>query len=155
MLTGREPINWRGVVGPTPGGVPPSPQPLTHPATDPGPFWRRGLPLWAAVENGNGYGTWTLRLRSNALAHYPMRAGVGAGLADLSLRDETRRVFLSGCLDPRAPLPRTESTHDFSGLIAGACLCAKRGPPLDHPGAPSRRGRRIRGLRECRPTSDL
>src|SRR5215468_984997 len=29
-------------------------------------------------------------------AHYPMRAGVGAGLADLSLRDETRRIFLSG-----------------------------------------------------------
>jgi hypothetical protein len=34
-----------------PGGVPPSPQPLTHPARDPGPFWRRGLPLWNFVEN--------------------------------------------------------------------------------------------------------
>ena len=48
------------------------------------------------MENGNGYGTWTLRLRLNALAHYPMRAGVGAGLADLSLRDETRRIFFFG-----------------------------------------------------------
>src|SRR5262249_33054718 len=88
------------VEGIAPGGVPPSPQPLTHPAIDPGPFWRRGLPLWAAVENGNGHGTRTLRLRLNALAHYPMRAGVGAGLAGLSLRDETRRVFfirILGC----------------------------------------------------------
>ena len=48
------------------------------------------------MENGNGYGTWTLPLRLNALAHYPTRAGVGAGLADLSLRDQTRRVFLAG-----------------------------------------------------------
>jgi hypothetical protein len=39
----------------------------------------------------------------NALARYPMRAGVGAGLADLSLRDETRRVPFS---IPRRNLPR-------------------------------------------------
>ena len=57
--------------------------------------------------------------------------------------------------DPRVPRPRAESRHDLSGVIAGAGLCAKPGPPPDHPGAPSRRGRRIRGLRECRPTGDL
>lgn len=34
-----------------PGGVPPSPQPLTHPARDPGPHRRRGLPLWTVVHN--------------------------------------------------------------------------------------------------------
>ena len=32
-----------GIDQPTPGGVPPSPQPLTHPATDPGPLGRQGL----------------------------------------------------------------------------------------------------------------
>jgi hypothetical protein len=50
--------------------------------------------LAAVVENGTGNGTRAHRLRLNALARYPMRAGVGAGLADLSLRDETRRVSL-------------------------------------------------------------
>ncbi len=35
---------------PTPGGVPPSPQPLTHPATDPGPFGRRGLLFWCGIQ---------------------------------------------------------------------------------------------------------
>jgi len=40
---GQEPGAGPCVEHPTPGGVPPSPQPLTHPATDPGPFGRRGL----------------------------------------------------------------------------------------------------------------
>ena len=61
--------------------------------------------MWAVVENGNGNGTRARRLRLNALARYPMRAGVGAGLADLSLRDETRRVPFSIC---RHKLPRAE-----------------------------------------------
>jgi hypothetical protein len=39
-----------GVVHPTPGGVPPSPQPLTHPAKDPGPHRAPGSSfLWGAV----------------------------------------------------------------------------------------------------------
>jgi len=41
---GPEPWRRVGVEQPTPGGVPPAPpQPLTHPATDPGPFGRQGL----------------------------------------------------------------------------------------------------------------
>src|SRR5262249_6052446 len=98
-----------------------APQPPTpHPSGDrPWPFWRRGLPLWALVENGHGNGTRVRRSRLNALARYPMRAGVGAGLADLSLRDETRRVFFSR--SSGATCRARESTHDFRGVLLPAC----------------------------------
>src|SRR5262245_62298200 len=84
-----------------------APQPPTpHPSGDrPWPLLAPGSSLWAVVENGNGNGTRVRRLRLNALARYPIRAGVGAGLADLSLRDETRRVPFS---ISRRNLPRAE-----------------------------------------------
>jgi hypothetical protein len=54
---------------------------------------RRGLPLWTVVRNRQRKLAAPLAMRcASAL---PMRARVGAGLADLSLRDETRRASLS------------------------------------------------------------
>ena len=85
----RPSVEWTA-----PGGVPPSPQPLTHPARDPGPLFGAGVflygTLWKTCRENSG-----TRLRVHACARYPCGAGVGAGLADLSLRDETRRVSLS------------------------------------------------------------
>ena len=76
-----------------PGGVPPSPQPLTHPARDPGPFWRRGLPLWNHCGKPAAR-TWALacegmhvRVTHAALVSAP-------GWRTSPLRDETRRVSL-------------------------------------------------------------
>jgi hypothetical protein len=46
---GNEPLA-HALRGLTPGGVPPSPQPLTHPAIDPGPFGRRGLLFFEGAE---------------------------------------------------------------------------------------------------------
>jgi hypothetical protein len=70
-----------------------APQPPTpHPSGDrPWLHWRRGLPLWALIERT--VSATTRRLRPRVRARSPCGAGVGAGLADLSLRDEIRRCF--------------------------------------------------------------
>jgi hypothetical protein len=89
-----------GVESTTPGGVPPSPQPLTHPARDPGPLWCRGLPL--SDHCGKP------AMRSWAVACERMHARVThAGLVSAPgwrtspFRDETRRVFFAGAAAPR------------------------------------------------------
>jgi hypothetical protein len=48
---GLERSDGLGVEYSTPDGVPPSPQPLTHSAKDPGPFGRRGLLFLWVVQN--------------------------------------------------------------------------------------------------------
>ena len=120
-----------------PGGVPPSPQPLTHPARDPGPLLAPGSsfmePLWKTRRENSG-----TRLRVHACARYPCGAGVGAGLADLFPSGRNPARFFCRWRPPRA------------GFEA-----AKPVPPPDHPGAPSPRGRRTRGSRQCRRRSGL
>src|SRR5205085_7287920 len=92
-LMGPEPLAADGVGQPTPDGVPPSPQPLTHPANRPWPFGRRGLLFGVRLPAGVGHVA-KRRDRSGTLcgvAPWTLRAlsafwtGVGAGLADLSL----------------------------------------------------------------------
>jgi hypothetical protein len=138
-FAGRNRPRRAGVESTAPGGVPPSPQPLTHPARDPGPFWRRGLPLW----NRRGLPLWNHcgkpAVRTWALACEWMHARVthaalvsAPGWRTSPLRDETRRAFL--CRLAAAPRDGFEP--------------AKPALPPDRPGAPSPRGRRSRGSRQ-------
>src|SRR5262249_56771108 len=103
-----------------PGGVPPSPQPLTHPAIDPGPFWRRGLPLWAVVEKRQR--EWN---SGAALAIECVGALPHAGLASApgwrtSPFGTKPGAFLSR--SPGATCRVQKLTHDFSAVVAVARL---------------------------------
>ena len=108
----RKPGQDLGVEPTAPGGVPPSPQPLTHPAIDPGPFGR-GLPFLGRASRK---------------------------------RARTRR-----------PLPRDEPRAFLSGfpLAAEHSRSTKAAPRPDHRDAPSRCGRQIRELKECRRMGGL
>jgi hypothetical protein len=52
-------LSAAGALNFTTGWSAPSPQPLTHPARDPGPVWCRGLPLWTV---------WTMAIPPGARA---------------------------------------------------------------------------------------
>ena len=92
---GRNPPRRASVELTAPGGVPPSPQPLTHPARDPGPFLAPGSsfmePLWKTRRENS-----RTRLRADACARYPCRVSVGAGLADLSPSGRNPARFFAG-----------------------------------------------------------
>src|SRR5262245_36478282 len=136
---GQEPLVHGSVVYPTPGGVPPSPQPLTHPATDPGPsgagvFFFVGGPrissgnrLLARLANfsENRREPWNqvplLAIAAfGAITHW--WAGVSAGLADPSLGTKPGAYYF-------------------------AKLRIRPSPPPGRRGAPSRCDRKSRGSR--------
>src|SRR5215831_8466259 len=122
-----------------PGGVPPAPNPSPIRRETLAPFWRRGLPLW----KWNHCGKPAARTRALACECMHVRVTHAAlvsapGWRTSPLRDETRRV---SCRLAAAPRARFEA--------------AKPAPPPDHPGAPSPRGRRTRGSRECRRRDGL
>ena len=121
-----------------PGGVPPSPQPLTHPARDPGPPFGAGVFLYGTiVENP-----------PRELGHSLARACMCA----LPMRRWCRRRV-------GGPLPFGTKPGAFLCRLAAAPRAgfeaAKPAPPPDHPGAPSPRGRRTRGSRQCRRRGGL
>lgn len=133
----RKPPRRRSVELTAPGGVPPAP--------NPSPIRRETLALLAP---GSSFmePLWKLAVRSRALACECKRVRVThAALVSAPawrpspLRDETRCVSLS-----------------VGGRPARAGFeAAKLAPPPDHPGAPSPRGRRTRGSRECRRRGGL
>ena len=92
---GNEP-SAHALRGLTPGGVPPSPQPHTHPAIDPGPFGRRGLLFLKALKLKD-----ILRGTRAASA-----IGKHGGLPDFGL---------ASALSWRTP-PRSDETRHLSSL---------------------------------------
>ena len=120
-----------------------APQPPTpHPSGDrPWPFGRRGLlfcrhaspaPFKALKLNGIPYWNKERAARLENAAHYPIWAGVGAGLADLSNETETRRLPSLNC-DPTARMPRMWAvasvaaglTHDKVVAVHHGCAAAE------------------------------
>src|SRR5262245_42603705 len=95
-FAGRNRPRRPGVESTTPGGVPPSPQPLTHPARDPGPLLAPGSsfigPLWKTrYENLGAFACERMHAR---VTHAGLVSAPGWRTSPL--RDETRRVSFAG-----------------------------------------------------------